>query len=358
MKCTHLLYGFAGLNGNTITVGEPWIDTDPSNPDGQLYSKVVALKKQNPALKVMISSGGAGTSASVFSTLASSTANINTFVSSVVSFMKKYAFDGFDLDWEQPTSAADKINFVSLLSALRKAFGSTYLLSIAVGISAYDINESIDLNGEEISYNRKHEFHLFKGYNVPSINSYVDFINLMEYDIHGSSWEPSKADHLAPFYQRSWDDDSTANCNGSVSYWISQGATPSKLNMGIPLYGNSWTLTSSTVAPPAPANGPGTAGPYSGQPGFLAYFEICNNIKSNGWVKASDPKGLNGPWAYSSTSKQWVGFDDVAMVTAKTKYAVSKGLGGVMVWEISYDDYQNICGGGKNPLLSAIWANH
>ena len=174
--------------------------------------------------------------------------------------------------------------------------------------------------------------------------------------MHGSSWEPSKSDHHAPLYKRSWDTDPTLSCNGSVSYWISQGASPSKLIMGIPLYGQSWTLTSSTIAPPAPANGPGTTGPYTGQAGYLGYNEICNKIKSNGWVKASDPKGLNGPWAYSLTSKQWVGFDDAAMATAKTNYAQAKGLGGVMVWDISTDDFQNTCGGGKNPIITAISA--
>jgi chitinase len=191
---------------------------------------------------------------------------------------------------------------------------------------------------------------------VPSINSYVDFINLMEYDMHGSSWEPSKADHHAPLYKRAWDTDPTLSCNGSVSFWISQGASPSKLNMGIPLYGQSWTLTSSTVSPPAPANGAGIAGPYTAQSGYLGYNEICTNIKSDGWVKASDPQGLNGPYAYSLTSKQWVGFDDAAMVTTKTNYAQAKGLGGVMVWDISTDDFQNTCGGGKNPLIAAISA--
>ena len=173
--------------------------------------------------------------------------------------------------------------------------------------------------------------------------------------MHGSSWEPTKADHHAPLYKRSWDTDPTLNCNGSVNYWISHGASPSKLNMGIPLYGKSWTLTSSIVAIPAPANGPGIAGPYTGQPGFLAYYEICNNIKSNGWVKVNDPSfGLSGPYAYSLTSKQWVGFEDELMVSYKTSYALGRGLGGVMVWDISTDDFQNTCGGGKNPLITAI----
>ena len=172
--------------------------------------------------------------------------------------------------------------------------------------------------------------------------------------MHGSSWEPTKADHHAPLYKRSWDKDPTLNCNGSVSYWISHGASPSKLNMGIPLYGKSWTLTSSIVAPPAPANGAGIAGPYTGQPGYLGYYEICSNIKSNGWVQVDDLPCMNGPFAYSLDYSQWVGFDDVAMVTTKTNYALSQGLGGVMVWDISTDDFQNTCGGGKNPLITAI----
>ena len=61
-----------------------------------------------------------------------------------------YGFDGLDVDWEYPACAADKAGFVQLLSALRTAFGSTYLLSIAVGASSATVNAGVANVEEEI----------------------------------------------------------------------------------------------------------------------------------------------------------------------------------------------------------------
>jgi len=38
----------------------------------------------------------------------------------------------------------------------------------------------------------------------------------------------------------------------------------------------------------------------------------------------------------------------------KGNMAKSKGLGGVMVYALEMDDFSNLCGGGKNPLLTAL----
>jgi chitinase len=143
-----LVYAFAVLDANTyeIKVFDPWIDTNPTNANGQMYSKFVALKNQNPSLKTMIAIGGWADSndgTAKYSKLVSCSIKINIFVSSVVSFLKLYGFDGLDVDWEYPVSAADKAGFVKLLSALRTAFGSTYLLSIAAGASSATVNSGI-----------------------------------------------------------------------------------------------------------------------------------------------------------------------------------------------------------------------
>ena len=175
----------------------------------------------------------------------------------------------------------------------------------------------------------------------------------MAYDLHGS-WE-NQVDHHAPLYRRSWDTTSL-NVDFGIGYWASKGMSKSKMNMGIPFYGRSWILSTSAVSPLSPASGPGTQGSLTMESGFLAYYEVCSFLRSNGWTQKTDPNNLMGPYAYLLASKNWVGYDDVNMVVYKTNYALASGLGGVMVWDISMDDFQNTCAAGVNPLINAIYS--
>jgi hypothetical protein len=187
------------------------------------------------------------------------------------------------------------------------------------------------------------------------MNQNLDFINLMTYDFHGPSWEPNAADHHSPLRNRSGE---TTNFNSefAATYWINKGMPANKINLGIPLYGVSWKLTSNTIVPPSPAAGAGAAGPITSTPGFLAYYEICNAVRSSGWQVVQDPNKAIGPYAVSPTSpKTWVGYDDPAMAIVKSNYIKSKGLGGGMVWDISLDDFRNTCGAGANPVITAIY---
>lgn len=54
------------------------------------------------------------------------------------------------------------------------------------------------------------------------------------------------------------------------------GAPANKLLMGIPTYGKSFTLTSSNSEVGAPVSGSGEAGPFTKEPGMLAYYEVCS----------------------------------------------------------------------------------
>ena len=82
------------------------------------------------------------------------------------------------------------------------------------------------------------------------------------------------------------------------------------------------------------------------------YNEICVNIASLGWTKVSDPSGNMGPYAYKGN--QWVGYDDVDMVTRKSQYILDSGLGGGMFWDLPSDDFRNLCGGGTYPLIRSV----
>lgn len=134
--CTHLMYAFAVLDAESyaIKVYDTWADIELGG-----YSKFVDLRVRNPNLKTMISLGGWTDStdgSNKYSKLVANDSNIATFVNSVVAFLRKYEFDGLDLDWEYPSSPSDKAGFARLIRVLKTAFSSRgYLLSCAVAAS-------------------------------------------------------------------------------------------------------------------------------------------------------------------------------------------------------------------------------
>ena len=117
---THINYAFGHVNDsfNGVRV---------DNPD-RLRS-IVALKKQNPALKVLVSVGGWGSGR--FSEMAADPKNRKAFANSCKKLVKDFNLDGIDIDWEYPTSSAagissspaDTDNFSALMHDLRKALG-------------------------------------------------------------------------------------------------------------------------------------------------------------------------------------------------------------------------------------------
>lgn len=181
----------------------------------------------------------------------------------------------------------------------------------------------------------------------------ADYINLMAYDMHGA-WEP-QTDHHAPLYKRDWETVDN-NIDYIVKYWIDKGLSADMINMGIPLYGKSWTLGTS-VEPDFQAlgAGEGVAGPFTGLAGTLGYNEICKYVKTDGWQSVDDPDQLNGPYAVSASNpKTWVSYDDTKMAGVKSQYVLDNQLGGAMVWDISTDDFHDRCGDGANPLMTTI----
>lgn len=173
--------------------------------------------------------------------------------------------------------------------------------------------------------------------------------------MHGP-WE-SQTDHHAPLYKRP-DETIENNADSAVNYWIENGLSPEKINLGIPLYGQTWTLGYSVdpeyqaLAAKDPAGPPG---PYVGLAGTLGYNEICEYINAGSWQSVEDPEHFNGPYAFSSSPpKGWVGYDDLVMASVKSQYVLDNKLGGAMVWDMSTDDFLNKCGDGPNPMMTTI----
>ncbi|KAK3891565.1 hypothetical protein Pcinc_004543 [Petrolisthes cinctipes] len=306
---------------------DKWLDKDLKN-----LEKFTQLKEKKKDLKVLLGVGGWNDSRSAkYSRLVANPASRRTFANHALDFLLRYGFDGLDLDWEYPGyeegSPRDKQGFTAWVKELKEVLAPQGLmLTSAVSASRRVID---------------------RGYDIPRVAELLDLIFLMSYDFHGS-WE-KKVAHHSPLYPEPGQNPEFCS-DFAVNYWIQKGAPPSKIVMGVPLYGRSWTLASSdNNSPGASALGPGRPGPHVKASGNLAFFECCLAFLKEGWSKVT---GVGGP--YITKDNQWVGYDDVEAVTQKAQYAIDEGLGGVMVWDLPSDDFGNLCGYGKNPLLTAI----
>ncbi|KAF3422630.1 hypothetical protein E2986_01595 [Frieseomelitta varia] len=334
--CTHIVYGFAVLDYSDLIIKahDSWADYD-----NHFYERVVAYKKRG--LKVSLALGGWNDSAGdKYSRLVNNPAARKRFIQQAIQFLEKYDFDGLDLDWEYPVCwqvdcnkgpSSDKQGFADLLKELSDELRPRgLLLSSAVSPSKQVID---------------------KGYDVPALAKYLDWIAVMTYDFHGQ-WD-KKTGHVAPLYYHPDDDYYYFNANYSINYWIAKGAPRRKIVMGMPLYGQSFSINdrSAGTGLNVPASA-GQAGEFTRAAGFLSYYEICDRIRNHGWNVVQDPEHRMGPYAYKGT--QWVSFDDVDMIRRKAEYVRDMGLGGGMVWALDLDDFRGRCSEGPHPLMHTL----
>ncbi|XP_050295310.1 chitinase-3-like protein 1 [Anthonomus grandis grandis] len=332
--CTHIAFTFLGLNADgSIHILDPW-ESDPDGLNG--FQRFVALKNQNANLKTIISLGGWNEGSQTYSEVVADATKRSTLVKEVLAFIQKYNFDGFDFDWEYPAkrdsvNPADKENFILMLQELKAAFQPYgYILSAAVNSAKVNIDGS---------------------YDVAALSQILDHINIMAYDFHGAF--DNYVGHHTLLYSAEIDaqyNNSEWNIDTGVNYWLSQGADPSKINFGIATYARTFTLADATnTSLYAPISGGGTAGPYTRQDGVLGYNEICEAYPNRVDIWDDEQQV-----PHFVVGNQWIGYDDKKSLGVKVDYALSKNLGGFMVWSFDTDDFTGLCGEGKYPLINTI----
>lgn len=336
--CTHIIYSFATLNPETLTLKEfdPWGDIENG-----LYKRVTSL---DPNVPVLLGLGGwTDSHGDKYSRLIEDPKNRKKFIDQVIPFLKQYGFKGLHVDWNYPICwqsncksgpDTDKPNFTKFIQELKKEFSKHDML-VGTSISGY-----IEI--------------ISKAYELNKLTEAADFLTIMTYDYHGS-WE-SVTGHVSPLYGDSKDKYPQYNVDFAMQALVKNGAKKEKLIVGVPFYGQTFTLAQSRedIAQGfgSPSNGPGEAGEFTSQPGMLAYNEICQRIKNKKWRTGKDSTGRSGP--YATNWNQWVGYDDVSAITVKSKYVIDNGYGGIAAWTVDLDDMQNLCCSETFPLLKAI----
>jgi chitinase len=303
-ELTHIIFSFCHLNGNLLYVSNA--------SDTATIQKLVALKQTHPELKVILSLGGWGgckTCPDVFATEQGRT----EFVRSVKQLTGYFHTDGIDLDWEYPALVnvpgypyypEDKDHFTALIRLLRKELGKEKEISFAAGGYTDYLKTSIDWK------------------NVAPL---VNYINLMTYDlVNGYA---TVTGHHTPLYSTPQQVESTDH---AVRYLDSIGVPLSKIAIGLAFYGRVFngvdTINNGLYRPCHFFRG-------------VSYHDQATWLSADsGWTYHWDPVA-QAPWSYNARKGLLASYDDSASVRLKTLYAIHKGLGGVMFWQLTEDRF-------------------
>ncbi|MEV0582250.1 glycosyl hydrolase family 18 protein [Nonomuraea sp. NPDC050310] len=419
-KITHINYAFAHVGpDNKISVGADNADNpatgmtfpgqDPALPYKGHFNLLTKLKAANPHAKTLISVGGWAESGGYFDaagnrqasggfyTMAESQASIDTFADSAVAFIRKYGFNGVDIDYEYPTSMKDAGNpldwqianarratlmgnYVKLMKTLREkldrasaADGKHYLLTVAAPASGY----------------------LLRGMETFQVTQYLDYVNIMSYDLHGA-WNEFVGPNAALYDDgkdgelAKWGVYTTSQYGGigylntDWAYHYFRGALPpGRINIGVPYYTRGWknvnggtnglwgTAMGQQPCPTGlPSCGDGAVGidnvwhdldngketPGGGNPMWhaknLEKGIQGSYVQAYGLDPANDPADrisgtytrhydstLTAPWLWNASKRVFLSTEDEQSIKAKAEYVRDKGLGGMMIWELA-GDYQ------------------
>ena len=273
---THINYAFGHVN-------DTFDGVRVDNP--QRLKDMVALKKVNPDLKVMLSVGGWGSGR--FSEMAMDRKLRRSFADDCLRVVKEFGLDGIDIDWEYPTSSAagisyspeDTGNFTMLMKDLRQVLGDGLLLTFASAASA----EYVDFT---------------------AVEPYVDFVNIMAYDM------ATAPKHHSALYESEISGGMTSD--KAARAHLAAGMPAHKLVLGMPFYGRG-------------------SGRYAD---FNDFKDIKKDIEA---YEIWDEKA-QVPYIADTDGTLIVGYDNPRSLKIKCGYIKANGLRGAMYWDYDGDD--------------------
>jgi chitinase len=236
------------------------------------------------------------------------------FAESAVKLLADWGFDGLDIDYEYPETPEDAQNFVYLLRlrevraaldnyAARHGQRYRYLLTVATSAGP-DHYKILDLE---------------------AMDQYIDTWHLMAYDYAGS-WDTVAGQQSNVFTDHQNPDSTKFSTDKAVDAYIRRGVDPSKIVLGLPLYGRSFENTDG-LGKPYDGIGPGTI-----EPGVYLYRDLPRpgaTVHVNRYTLSA--------YSYDPSARELVSFDNVETARLKAEYLQSRGLGGAVFWEASGD---------------------
>ncbi len=340
-QLSHIIFSFTNVIDGEMKFRNP-------ESAGPKLQQLVEQKKRNPDLKVMIACGGWG--AGGFSDMAVSEETREKFAQSVFDFVQQYQLDGLDMDWEYPGIPAagtkareeDKENFTALMKRLREVLDSTGRDQTLTFASAgwkryYDNIETLEVmkyaNYMNImTYDQVSGVSIYTGHHTP-----LGYVNNQEIGNY-----PFKKNLDSLHAAGRTQDADPRSAEKIVDFLINKGVDPSQLVIGGAFYGRAWKGV--------PPTNNGLYQLSSGiHIGWSAYHQIRDEFEPNQKFTRHWDENAKAAYLYNAEDSIMISYDDSVSLRLKTEFAMEKGLGGVMFWELGNDTKED------GSLLDAIY---
>ncbi len=370
---THIQYSFAMVDQatNKIKLGDKHaaleeefknynlsykgkkVELDPNLPYKGHFNLLQTMKKQYPDVNLLISVGGWAGSRG-FYTMLDTDEGINTFADSCVDFIRKYNFDGVDIDFEYPSSTSQSGNPADFdLSEPRRA-----KLNERYNILMKTLREKIDAASKKdnkdyiLSAAVTASPWVLGGVKDNTYAKYLDFLSVMSYDYHGG-WN-EYVENLAGIYPDPKDRETASQIMPTLcmdwAYRYYRGVLPpEKILMGIPYYTRGWEnvqggqngLHGSSRTPASgkyniwgdDLDNDGKLEPAGANPLWhvLNLMEKDNNLK----VYWDDVEKV--PYVWQNQERVFLSFENERSIDERLNYIKNKNLGGALIWVMNGD---------------------
>jgi chitinase len=343
-QLTHLNYGYVDISANgQCASSDEWADTGYAYPGDRQnerlrgnFKQLKLLKENNPDLQVLMSIGGWEHS-DRFSDVALTQESRIRFARSCIAFMRDNNFDGIDLDWRYPVAGGrtmgrpeDAANYTLLIAEFRGQLeywnerdSRRYLLTMtAPGVST-----------------------LYTNYQLQLVNGDLDWFNLTAYGYYGQ-WS-GVAGHESPLYDSSLmpETENREAVADSVNAYLDAGIPADKIVLGVPFFAQAWRNVRPNDFFGLYQQADGV--PSGTRPGGILYYgDLTSLFTSDSYTRFFDDEA-KAAWMYNPESRIAISYENAESMLYKAAFVRSLGLGGMMAWELSFDD-------DSHTLLNAI----
>ncbi|MFN3916537.1 MAG: glycosyl hydrolase family 18 protein [Flavobacteriales bacterium] len=163
-------------------------------------------------------------------------------------------------------------------------------------------------------------------YDMAVLNNYVDYFMIMGYDYYWSGSNPAGPNDPLFHFGSTYD----YNLSKSTTYYQHQGASLSKLVMGLPYYGRDWPVSSFSL--PAPTTGTGVSRTYK-----VVKDNTSGNFSPTNRNYESASRSTYYNYTASGVMRQCF-ISEENDLRERMDFINKRGLAGVGVWALGYDD--------------------